>query len=93
MIEAITYRYGAHTMTGDDPTRYRNKQEEEEWKRKDPLIRFRNYLTMQGLWSQEDERLVIEKAKQEIAEGIKLADQTPKMKQRILSEKWIYLVC
>ena len=80
LIEAITYRYGAHTMAGDDPTRYRNKQEEEEWKRKDPLIRFRKFLTKQGLWSQEEEQLVIEDAKQKIAEGIKLADRTPKMK-------------
>ena len=79
LIEAITYRYGAHTMAGDDPKRYRNKEEEDEWKQKDPLIRFRKYLTEKGLWNEAEEELVIEEAKKAIAEGIKMADETPKM--------------
>jgi len=79
LIEAITYRYGAHTMAGDDPKRYRNKEEEDEWKQKDPLIRFRKYLNENGLWNDIEEELVIEEAKKAIAEGIKMADETPKM--------------
>ncbi|MFJ8063904.1 pyruvate dehydrogenase (acetyl-transferring) E1 component subunit alpha [Psychrobacillus sp. NPDC096426] len=79
LIEAITYRYGAHTMAGDDPKRYRNKEEEDEWKQKDPLIRFRKYLTKKGLWNEIEEELVIEEAKKAIAEGIKIADETPNM--------------
>jgi pyruvate dehydrogenase E1 component alpha subunit len=79
LIEAITYRYGAHTMAGDDPQRYRSKKEEEEWKQKDPLIRFRKYLFKKGLWSQTEEDLVIEEAKKAVAEGIKLADEISKM--------------
>lgn len=79
LIEAITYRYGPHTMAGDDPTRYRNKVEEEEWKSKDPLIRFRKYLTRKGLWSEQEEIQVEEEARAAIAEGIKKADETPPM--------------
>ncbi|RSN66455.1 pyruvate dehydrogenase (acetyl-transferring) E1 component subunit alpha [Actinomadura sp. WAC 06369] len=44
LIEAYTYRMGAHTTT-DDPTRYRMKAEEESWKLKDPIERVKAYLT------------------------------------------------
>ncbi|MBW8482052.1 pyruvate dehydrogenase (acetyl-transferring) E1 component subunit alpha [Actinomadura parmotrematis] len=43
LIEAFTYRMGAHTTT-DDPTRYRLKAEEESWKLKDPIERLKAYL-------------------------------------------------
>ena len=44
LLEAFTYRMGAHT-TSDDPTRYRLDAELEEWGRKDPIDRLRAYLT------------------------------------------------
>ncbi|MBW8803198.1 MAG: pyruvate dehydrogenase (acetyl-transferring) E1 component subunit alpha [Catenulisporales bacterium] len=43
LIEAFTYRMGAHT-TSDDPTRYRDSDELEEWKAKDPIQRMRSFL-------------------------------------------------
>jgi 2-oxoisovalerate dehydrogenase E1 component alpha subunit len=48
LIEACTYRMGAHT-TSDDPTRYRLATELEEWKLKDPLERVRVHLVREGL--------------------------------------------
>ncbi|MGH8774790.1 MAG: pyruvate dehydrogenase (acetyl-transferring) E1 component subunit alpha [Jiangellaceae bacterium] len=47
MIEAFTYRMGAHTTT-DDPTRYRLAAELEHWKLKDPVERVKAYLTRSG---------------------------------------------
>ncbi len=47
-IECVTYRMGAHT-TSDDPTRYRSDAEVEAWAKKDPVERFRKYLSAQGL--------------------------------------------
>ena len=47
MIEAFTYRMGAHTTT-DDPTRYRSGSELEHWKLKDPIERVKAYLTRSG---------------------------------------------
>ncbi len=44
LIEAYTYRMGAHT-TSDDPTRYRIASEVEEWQAKDPILRMRTFLT------------------------------------------------
>ncbi|HKR49737.1 MAG TPA: pyruvate dehydrogenase (acetyl-transferring) E1 component subunit alpha [Pseudonocardiaceae bacterium] len=48
LIEACTYRMGAHT-TSDDPTRYRLDTELEEWKLKDPIERVRVHLVREGL--------------------------------------------
>ncbi|HLQ56263.1 MAG TPA: pyruvate dehydrogenase (acetyl-transferring) E1 component subunit alpha [Streptosporangiaceae bacterium] len=43
LIEAFTYRMGAHTTT-DDPTRYRLAAELEAWKLKDPIERVKAHL-------------------------------------------------
>lgn len=43
LIEAFTYRLGAHT-TSDDPTRYRDAAEVDLWKEKDPVKRMRGFL-------------------------------------------------
>lgn len=80
LIETLTYRYGPHTLSGDDPTRYRSKELDDEWQKKDPLIRFRNYLTEKGLWSKEKEDEVIEQTKEEIKQAIAEADRVPKQK-------------
>jgi pyruvate dehydrogenase E1 component alpha subunit len=52
LIEAVTYRIGAHT-TNDDPTKYRDESEVELWKGKNPITRFKNYLINKGIWSEE----------------------------------------
>ncbi len=80
LIEALTYRYGPHTMAGDDPTRYRKGEEQSEWEKLDPLVRFRTFLEGKGQWSEKDEEAVIEEAKQAVADAIKQADAQPKMK-------------
>lgn len=80
LIETLTYRYGPHTMAGDDPTRYRTSDEDSEWEKKDPLVRYRKFLEKKGLWTEAMENEVIEKAKEDIKEAIKKADETPKQK-------------
>lgn len=80
LIETLTYRYGPHTMAGDDPTRYRTEEMDTEWERQDPLVRFRKYLEAKGLWSEDEENKVIDQAKEEIKAAIKDADNYPKMK-------------
>ena len=52
LIEAFTYRMGAHTTT-DDPTRYRLASELEMWKLRDPIERVRAYLVRTGQASPE----------------------------------------
>lgn len=80
LIEALTYRYGPHTLAGDDPTRYRSKELDDEYQAKDPLVRFRLFLETKGLWNEDMENEVIENAKADVKEAISLADKTPKQK-------------
>jgi pyruvate dehydrogenase E1 component alpha subunit len=51
LIEAFTYRMGAHT-TSDDPTRYRLNDDLESWKLKDPIERVKAHLSRNGLADQ-----------------------------------------
>jgi pyruvate dehydrogenase E1 component alpha subunit len=51
LVEAFTYRMGAHT-TSDDPTRYRLTDELESWKLKDPIERVKAYLVRGGIADQ-----------------------------------------
>jgi pyruvate dehydrogenase E1 component alpha subunit len=80
LIETLTYRYGPHTMAGDDPTRYRTDDLDNEWEKRDPIVRFRKYLEEKNLWSEEEENEVIESAKDDIKKAIKKADDYPKQK-------------
>ena len=47
LIEALTYRMGAHT-TADDPTKYRTDDEVEYWRQRDPIARYRIWLESRG---------------------------------------------
>jgi pyruvate dehydrogenase E1 component alpha subunit len=53
-IEAVTYRMGPHT-TADDPTRYRDANELEDWAAKDPIARLKALLLTKGLLTEEVE--------------------------------------
>lgn len=52
LIEAITYRMGPHS-TADDATRYQPKEQIEEWRRKDPISRYRTWLTTTKVMTDE----------------------------------------
>lgn len=71
LIEAVTYRYGPHSMSGDNPELYRSKDSESEWIKREPLHRFRVFLQKQNLWTEDQEEQVIEKAKEDIKTAIK----------------------
>ena len=60
-IEAVTYRMGPHT-TADDPTRYRDANELEDWAAKDPIARLKALLDRKGLLTEELEAAVAAKA-------------------------------
>src|SRR5690606_2903824 len=54
LIEAETYRYYAHT-SDDNDSLYRSREEVEQWRKKDPLSRLRQYLIEQRLLTEESE--------------------------------------
>ena len=63
LVEAYTYRMGAHTTT-DDPTRYRLNDDVENWKLKDPIARVKAYLVRSGLVDQDFFDSIEEEAEQ-----------------------------
>ncbi len=75
-IEAVTYRIGAHT-TADDPTRYRDASEVEEWRGRDPINRFRRYLEARKLWNDDREEKLRAGVSAEIEAAVELAEKLP----------------
>jgi TPP-dependent pyruvate/acetoin dehydrogenase alpha subunit len=73
LIEALTYRIGAHT-TADDPRRYQPADEIESWRRRDPLPRFRRYLATRSLWDDEAEQSASVEILAEIDAAIEAAE-------------------
>lgn len=53
LVEAYTYRMGPHT-TSDDPTRYRTSEEEEAWRRRDPVLRMQLLLLHEEMCTERD---------------------------------------
>lgn len=77
LIEAMTYRLGAHS-TADDPTLYRKEAEVKEWEKKCPILRLRLFLTANGQWNQEKEHILTKKIDQEITQAISAAQTEAK---------------
>ncbi|MDR2465610.1 MAG: pyruvate dehydrogenase (acetyl-transferring) E1 component subunit alpha [Streptococcaceae bacterium] len=80
LIETLTDRLEPHSMSGDDPLRYRSQESIDEWYKKDPLIRMRIFLEGRGLWSEEIEAKFTETVNNEIDEAVKKADNIHKQK-------------
>jgi len=76
LIEGVTYRFGPHT-TADDPTKYRKEEEIESWKPLDPLNRLRRYLNERGLWTEDIENQITERAQKEIDQAVQEAEAVP----------------
>lgn len=70
IIEAMTYRMGAHS-TSDDPTAYRTSQEEEMWRQKDPIERMKKWLLDKNWWSEEQDDQMRDQFKKEILAALK----------------------
>jgi len=71
LIEAYTYRMLMHT-TADDPTRYRTDQEVSDWQKKDPIPRFRKYVTSKGIWDDTRQSAMEAEFKAQIEEAVKV---------------------
>lgn len=74
LIESVTYRMGPHS-TSDDPTRYRDAAEVDEWKKRDPVERFRLYLSKKNLLSEKEDQAIRERAAKEIDDAVTIAEK------------------
>jgi pyruvate dehydrogenase E1 component alpha subunit len=71
-LEFRTYRFRAHSMY--DPELYRDKQEVEDWKKRDPIAIFTQRLKELGLWEEERTARMEQEVAQEIAQAIDFAE-------------------
>ena len=76
LIEAKTYRVAAHS-TSDDPKAYRSREEEDEWKSKDPLARLRPWLEARKLWDEDAEQAATKVASDAILAALAEAEKKP----------------
>lgn len=79
LIEAVTFRQGAHT-TSDDPSLYRSQEEEKAWSEKDPIKRLRGYLDSMGLWNPGDDEPMLEEYKNEVEKEFAVYENYPDYK-------------
>lgn len=79
LIEAETYRRGAHT-TSDDPTLYRTSQEEEKWSKSDPIDRMKKFLSSKGLIDEKSEKKIDEQYKNEVEQQFSIYENYPAYK-------------
>ena len=75
-IEAKTYRMTAHS-SDDDDRRYREREEIEEWRQKDPIVRFEKYLLENGVLDEAERDEISDRIKAEVAEASEYAENAP----------------
>jgi pyruvate dehydrogenase E1 component alpha subunit len=76
LVEAVTYRMGAHS-SADDPGRYRAAELTESWRRRDPVERLRLYLRGQGRWDEALQERLEREAAAEVERAVAAAEALP----------------
>ena len=69
LIEAVEYRFGAHT-TSDDPSRYRDDEAVARWRSIDPIDRMETFLRETGRLDEEGVEAVATRADERVEEAM-----------------------
>ena len=77
LIEAMSYRLGAHS-TSDDPSGYRTKEEEAKWQSNDPILRMKNWMLKQNWWDEAQETALYEQYREQVLAAVKVAEKIDK---------------
>jgi hypothetical protein len=75
LVEAFTYRYRGHSAA--DPEIYREKEEVEEWQRRDPIEIFAKRLIEAGAISEDDFAEIREGVEAQVLDAVEFADASP----------------
>lgn len=74
LIECKTYRWKGHSKS--DAKKYRTREEEKEWRAKDPIRRLETYLKESGQMEEGDLRRIESAAQQKIEDAVKFAEES-----------------
>ncbi|WP_394237726.1 thiamine pyrophosphate-dependent dehydrogenase E1 component subunit alpha [Niallia oryzisoli] len=75
IIEAKTYRWKGHSKS--DAKLYRTREEENEWKSRDGIKKFKELLIAEGLLTEEKAKELQQEAKKEIEDSVTFAQNSP----------------
>ena len=75
LVESLTYRWHGHSTS--DPGKYRTKQEVDEWKKKDPIVKYKNHLIENKLASEEELDDIDRKSMDAVEASVKFAMESP----------------
>lgn len=75
IVEVESYRWFGHSTA--DAGVYRTKEEVDSWKKKDPMLKYRAYLTKEGIATDEELDTIQAQVKQEIDDAYEFAQNSP----------------
>ena len=75
LIEAMTYRFRGHSM--GDPQRYRTKEEVDEAKSRDPIVRWKRTVLENELAMEDELRKIGDEVDAEMEEAVRFAENSP----------------
>jgi pyruvate dehydrogenase E1 component alpha subunit len=74
-IEALTYRFRAHSMA--DPELYRSREEVAQWRQRDPIPRLRRHMVEQGIAGEDDLNAMDAVVERVVDEAVRFAEESP----------------
>ena len=77
LIEAMSYRLGAHS-TSDDPSGYRTRDEEEKWQKHDPVSRMKNWMLSKSWWDEAREEKLSTTYREQVLAAVKVSEKINK---------------
>ncbi len=75
LLECLTYRFVGHSRS--DARGYRQRAEEAQWRERDPIKRFPEWLVESGLASDEQAQAAAQRAKDRVADALRFAQEAP----------------
>ncbi len=78
LVEAVTYRWFGHSTS--DPGKYRTKEEVDNWKKKDPIVKFKKYLIEHKIATEAKLEEMEIASKSAIDDAVKFALNSPEPK-------------
>jgi len=88
IIEAKTYRFLGHGAS--DHRSYRTREEEEEWRRKGPIVRFKRRLIEDKIMTEGEIEIMEQEVKKEVEEAAEYASSSPEPNPKDV-EKYLYV--